>query len=80
VRARPAIVWGLKAGTRERRLPPPSTTSSASLTSKDSDGWIATTANNMSDPGAFAVAGSEGRQSGEPPPLASAGVVVCVMT
>jgi hypothetical protein len=46
-----------------------------------SDGWIATTYSNMSDPGAFAVAGieeQEGRES-EPPPLAGAGVVVCLM-
>jgi hypothetical protein len=44
-----------------------------------SDGWIATTWNNMSSPGAFAVAGAEEQQGGEPPPLAGAGVVVCVM-
>jgi hypothetical protein len=43
-----------------------------------SDGWIATTWNNMSDPGGFALAGTE-QQSGEPPPLAGAGVVVCLM-
>jgi hypothetical protein len=44
-----------------------------------SDGWIATTWNNMSDPGAFAAAGAEEQQGGEPPPLAGTGVVVCVM-
>ena len=44
-----------------------------------SDGWIATTWNNMSDPGAFAAAGAEEREGGEPPPLAGAGVVVCLM-
>jgi hypothetical protein len=44
-----------------------------------SDGWIETTWNNMSDPGAFAAAGAEAREGGEPPPLASAGVVVCLM-
>jgi hypothetical protein len=44
-----------------------------------SDGWIATTWNNMSDPGAFAAAGPEEQQGGEPPLLAGAGVVVCLM-
>jgi hypothetical protein len=46
-----------------------------------SDGWIATTWNNMSNPGAFAVAGAEEEDGGdgEPPPLAGGGVVVCVM-
>ena len=46
-----------------------------------SDGWIATTWNNMSDPGAFAVAGAEEQEggNGEPPLLAGAGVVVCLM-
>jgi hypothetical protein len=46
-----------------------------------SDGWIETTANNMSNPGAFAVAGTEERQDGdgEPRPLAGAGVIVCLM-
>jgi hypothetical protein len=44
-----------------------------------SDGWIQTTWNNMSDPGAFAVAGAEEQQGGDPPPLAGAGVVVCLM-
>jgi hypothetical protein len=44
-----------------------------------SDGWIQTTWNNMSDPGAFAVAGAEEQEGGEPPPLAGAGVVVCLM-
>ena len=38
-----------------------------------SDGWIATTWNNMSDPGAFAVAGAQGEEGGQPPLLASAG-------
>jgi hypothetical protein len=38
-----------------------------------SDGWIETTWNNMSDPGAFAAAGAEEQQGGEPPPLAGAG-------
>ena len=33
----------------------------------------------MSDPGAFAVAGAEEQDGGEPPPLAGAGVVVCLM-
>jgi hypothetical protein len=32
----------------------------------------------MSDPGAFAAAGAEEQEGGEPPPLAGAGVVVCV--
>ena len=44
-----------------------------------SDGWIETTWNNMSNPGAFAVAGVEGQEGGEPPPLAGAGVTVCLM-
>ena len=44
-----------------------------------SDDWIETTWNNMSDPGAFAVAGAEEQEGGEPPPLAGAGVVVCPM-
>jgi hypothetical protein len=44
-----------------------------------SDGWIATTWNNMSDPGAFAMAGAEEQEGGEPLPLAGTGVVVCVM-
>jgi hypothetical protein len=35
-----------------------------------SDGWITTTWNNMSDPGAFAAAGAEEQEGGEPPPLA----------
>jgi hypothetical protein len=30
-----------------------------------SDGWIATTWNNMSNPGAFAVAGAEEQEGGE---------------
>jgi hypothetical protein len=33
----------------------------------------------MSDPGAFALAGTEEQAGGEPPPLAGAGVVVCLM-
>jgi hypothetical protein len=44
-----------------------------------SDGWIATTWNNISNPGAFAVAGAEEEQGGESPPLTGAGVVVCLM-
>jgi hypothetical protein len=44
-----------------------------------SDGWIQTTWNNMSNPGAFAMAGAEEQEGGEPPPLAGAGVVVCLM-
>jgi len=42
------------------------------------DARIETTWNNMSNPGAFAVAGAEEREGGEPPPLAGAGVVVCL--
>jgi hypothetical protein len=40
-----------------------------------------TTWNNMSNPGAFAVAEAEEQEGGggEPPPLAGAGVVVCLM-
>ena len=38
-----------------------------------SDGWIETTWNNMSDPGAFAAAGAEEQEGGEPPLLAGAG-------
>jgi hypothetical protein len=34
-----------------------------------SDGWIETTWNNMSDPGASAVAGPEEQEGGEPPPI-----------
>jgi hypothetical protein len=36
---------------------------------------------SMSDPGAFAAAGAEEQEGGsaEPPPLASAGVLVCLM-
>jgi hypothetical protein len=33
----------------------------------------------MSDPGAFAKASAEEQESGGPPPLAGAGVVVCLM-
>jgi hypothetical protein len=43
------------------------------------DGWIETTWHNMSDPGAFAAAGAEEQQGGEPPPLAGAGVVACLI-
>jgi hypothetical protein len=41
-----------------------------------SDGWIATTWHNLSDPGAFAAAWAGEREGGDPPPLAGAGVVV----
>jgi hypothetical protein len=44
-----------------------------------SDGWIETTWNNMSDPGAFAVAAAEEQAGSKPPPLAGAGLVVCLM-
>ena len=46
-----------------------------------SDSWIETTWNNLSDPDGFAAAGAEEQEggSGEPPPLAGAGVVVCLM-
>ena len=44
-----------------------------------SDGWIETTWNNMSDPGAFAVAAAEEQAGSEPPLLAGAGLVVCLM-
>ena len=43
------------------------------------DSWIETTWNNMSNPGAFAVAGAEEQEGGEPLPLAGAGMVVCLM-
>jgi hypothetical protein len=43
------------------------------------DGWIETTWNNMSDPGAFAVEGVEEQEGGEPLPMGGAGVVVCRM-
>jgi hypothetical protein len=33
----------------------------------------------MSNPGAFAVAGAEEQEGGAPPPLAGAGVVVCLI-
>jgi hypothetical protein len=33
----------------------------------------------MSDPGAFAAAGTEEQDGGESPPLAGAGVLVCLM-
>jgi hypothetical protein len=39
-----------------------------------SDAWIGTDCNNMSAPGAFAVAGAEEQAGGEPPPLVGAGV------
>jgi hypothetical protein len=41
-----------------------------------SDGWIETTWNNMRDASAFAAAGAEEQEGGEPPLLAGAGVVV----
>ena len=44
-----------------------------------SDGWTEITWNNMSNPSAFAAAGAEEQDGGEPPPLAGAGVVVCLM-
>jgi len=44
-----------------------------------SDGWIETTWNSMSDPGAFAVTGAEEQEGGEPQPLAGAGVFICLM-
>jgi hypothetical protein len=44
-----------------------------------SDGWIETTWNNMSDRDAFSAAGAEEQAGGEPPPVADAGVVVCLM-
>jgi hypothetical protein len=44
-----------------------------------SDGWIGITWNNMSNPGAFAAAGTEEQEGGEPPRLAGTGVVVCLM-
>jgi hypothetical protein len=40
---------------------------------------IETTWKNMRDPGAFAVAAAEEQQGGEPPLVAGAGVVVCLM-
>jgi hypothetical protein len=40
---------------------------------------VQTTWDNMSDPGAFAVAGTEEQEGSEPPLLAGAGVVVCLM-
>jgi len=33
----------------------------------------------MSEPGTFALASAEEQEGGEPPPLAGAGVVVCLM-
>jgi hypothetical protein len=46
-----------------------------------SDGWIAITWNNMGDASEFAVATAEEPEggNGDPPPLAGAGVVVCLM-
>ena len=44
-----------------------------------SEGPIATTWNTMSDPGVFAAAGADEQEGGEPPTLAGAGVVVCLM-
>ena len=43
------------------------------------DGWIATTWNNTSDPGALAAGGAVEQEGGGPPPLAGAGSVVCLM-
>jgi hypothetical protein len=43
------------------------------------DGWIETTWSNMSNHGAFAVAGAEEQEGGEPPPLAGTGVIACLM-
>ena len=43
------------------------------------DSLIETTWNNMSNPGAFAVAGAEEQEGGEPLPVAGAGMVVCLM-
>jgi hypothetical protein len=43
-----------------------------------SDGWIATTWNNMSDPSGSPQQGPKSRKA-EPPPIAGAGVVVCLM-
>ena len=43
-----------------------------------SDGWLATTWNSMSNPGAFAAAGAEEQEGDAPPPLAGADVVVCL--
>jgi hypothetical protein len=44
-----------------------------------SDGWIETTWNTMSDPGAVAATGAEEQEGGGPPPLAGVGVVVCLI-
>jgi hypothetical protein len=44
-----------------------------------SDGWIATTYNNMGDASAFAVAGAEEQEDGEPQPVGGAGVLVYLM-
>jgi hypothetical protein len=61
-------------------IPSTDTSTSSSIAKvQRSDGWIETTWNNMSDPGALAVTGTEEQKDGEPPPLAGAGVVVCVM-
>jgi hypothetical protein len=35
--------------------------------------------NNMSNPGTFAVAGTEEQEGGEPPPVSGAGLVVCLL-
>jgi DNA primase len=43
------------------------------------DGWIETTWKNMSNPGAFAVAGAKEQEGGEPLPMGGAGAVVCLM-
>jgi hypothetical protein len=44
-----------------------------------SDGWIETTWSNLSDSGAFAAAGAEEQEGGEPLRLTGAGMVVCLM-
>jgi hypothetical protein len=46
---------------------------------RHSDGWSEATYKNMSNPGAFAVAAAEEQEGAEPPPLAGAGAVVCLM-
>jgi hypothetical protein len=49
------------------------------LHAQRSDRWIATTWNNMSDLGAFVVAGAEEQEGGGPLRLGGAGVVLCLM-
>jgi hypothetical protein len=44
-----------------------------------SDSWIATTGEQHERSAPFAAAGAEEQEGGEPPPLAGAGVVVCLM-